>query len=116
MKVLGTTILLSIAILLTACGSSNNNNNTNVNGNWTATLLDQSNTPGIRIHHDAYYQQRQQRYGNQYHIYDEQRLFRQWSHSDWRVLRNRQLQWQCEWRFLTEYSEPSDWRHRQQYA
>ncbi len=45
MKLFGTTILLSIAILLTACGSSNNNNNTNVNGNWTATLTDQSGNP-----------------------------------------------------------------------
>ncbi len=42
MKLLGITILLSVALLLTACGSSNNNNNTNVNGNWTANLTDQS--------------------------------------------------------------------------
>jgi hypothetical protein len=44
MKVLGLTILLSIAILLTACGDSNNNNSNNVNGNWTANLTDQSGT------------------------------------------------------------------------
>ena len=43
MKLFGTTIVLAIAILLTACGSSNNN--TNVNGNWTATLTDQNNNP-----------------------------------------------------------------------
>ena len=43
MKQLGITIVFATTVLLIACGSSKNS--ANVNGNWTATLTNQSNVP-----------------------------------------------------------------------
>jgi hypothetical protein len=47
MKAFGIVTLLTLGLVLGACGGGNNNNSNNVNGNWTATLTNPDGSPAF---------------------------------------------------------------------